>query len=174
MFSTRSKKLFLAVIAMSVALVGSISPTGAFATSARHNPIPAKSTVLNASQKHPVLAIPGDIINVTLPTGVVQVQIVGPKVPQVSADALPGEFDFTFIQKKGSSVIDVRDFGILDGNATLIRPVQFNDGSKRFTLRPGEKKTFSITELMAVGTGTLRWAPLNHYVVDWQFVEETA
>lgn len=159
---------------MSVALVGIIFPAGAFATSTRHNPIPATPNSLNASQKHPVLAIPGDIINVTLKTGVVQVQLVGPKVPQISAEALPGEFDFTFTQKSGSTLVDVRDFGILDGNATLIRPVQFNDGSKRFTLKAGQKRVVKLTELMAVGTGTLRWAPLNHYVVDWQFVEETA
>ena len=68
----------------------------------------------------------------------------------------------------------MRDFGILDGNAALIRPVRFDDGSKRFTLKAGQKRTVHLTEVMAVGTGTLRWAPLNHYVADWQFVEETA
>jgi hypothetical protein len=167
MYSTRSKIASVAII--TIALAGIIFPAGAIAT-----PTPAAPTVINASQGHPVMAIPGNFVNVTLKTGVTQVEILGPKVPQISAEALPGVFVFTFTQMRGSTVIDVRDFGILDGNATLIRPVKFDDGSKKFTLKVGQKRTMQLTEVMAVGTGTLRWAPLNHYVADWQFVEETA
>lgn len=167
MSSIRSKNALLAFAA--IAFAGITIPANAFAV-----PTPAAPTVTSASQAHPVMAIPGDLVNVTLKTGVTQVQILGPKVPQISAEALPGLFQFTFIQKSGATVIDVRDFGILDGNAALIRPVMFDDGMKKFTLKAGQKRTVKLTEVMAVGTGTLRWAPLNHYVADWQFVEETA
>ena len=120
------------------------------------------------------MVIPGDVVDVTLKTGKTRIQIIGPKVPQISAEALPGTFTFIFTQIKGETVIDIHDFGILDGNDTLIRPVKFDNGSAKFTLKTGENKKLSLTEIMAVGTGTLRWAPLNHYVADWQFVEETA
>ena len=161
---------------LAIALVGITLPAGAFAaphlmsTSTKS----AQTKITYASQAHPVLAIPGDLIDVTLKTGVTQIQIVGPKVPQIAAEALPGTFTFSFNQLKGATVIDIHDFGILDGNATVIRPVKFDDGTTKLTLKAGHHKTFSLTEIMAVGTGTLRWAPLNHYVADWQFVEETA
>jgi len=162
-----NKKSVTAIAA--IALTGVMFPVGAFAQQKT-----APQTILNASQKRPVMAIPGDLINVTLSTGLTQVQVLGPRVPQISAEALPGVFQFTFSQLKGATLIDVRDLGILDGNATLIRPVHFDDGSTKFILKAGQKRTVQITSVMAVGTGTLRWAPLNHYVADWQFVEETA
>jgi len=120
------------------------------------------------------MAIPGDTVDVTLRTGLTQVVLVGPVIPQVSADALPGTFTFTFVQKSGKTLINIRDFGILDGAAALIRPIRFDDGTTSFYLKAGERRTVKLTTFMAVGTGTLRWAPLNHYVTDWQFVEETA
>lgn len=120
------------------------------------------------------MAIPGDTIDVTLKTGVTTVQLLGPVIPQVTADALPGTFTFTFRQRSGKTLISVNDFGILDGEATLIRPVQFDNATKSFYLSAGQTRTVKMTEFMAVGTGTLRWAPLKSYVIDWQFVEETA
>jgi len=180
MFSTTKKTAFL-VLATLIALVGVLAPTNAFATSGRSvtaSPSPKASPaihqVLKASQAHPQLAIPGDTIDVTLKTGVTQVQLLGPTIPQVSADGLPGTFKFTFKGLSGQTLVDIHDFGILDGEDTLIRPVRFDDGSTSFTIKAGQTKSVKVTSFMAVGTGTLRWAPLNHYVVDWQFVEETA
>ena len=71
MSSIRSKRATAAIVA--IALAGIIFPAGAFAT-----PKPAAPTVVSASQAHPVMAIPGDFVNVTLKTGVTQVQILGP------------------------------------------------------------------------------------------------
>ncbi len=155
---------------IAIALVGVLAPAGAFAAT----PTPKVHQVIHASQSHPKMAIPGDTVDVTLKTGRTEVVIVGPVIPQISADALPGTFTFRFTQVTGKTLIDIRDFGILDGEAALIRPIHFDDGSKSFYLSKGESKTIKITTFMAVGTGTLRWAPLNHYVTDWQFVEETA
>jgi len=183
MYSITSKFRYLLTALTAIALAGVITPVGAFAVSTNVVSTSAVSTksspskihqVLQASQLHPQLAIPGDTVDVTLRTGITQVLLNGPTIPQISADALPGTFIFTFIQKTGRTLIDIRDFGILDGEDALIRPVQFDDGTKSFYLNAGQKRTVKLTSFMAVGTGTLRWAPLNHYVTDWQFVEETA
>lgn len=158
-----------------IALAGALSPAGAFAISPTPNPhAPNIHQIIRASQSKPQLAIPGDLVDVTLRTGVTRVLLVGPVIPQVSADALPGTFTFSFSQMSGKTLISIKDFGILDGAAALIRPMKFDDGSTSFYLKAGEKRTVKLTTFMAVGTGTLRWAPLNHYVTDWQFVEETA
>ncbi len=164
--STRNRLLVCIVIT----LVGVLTPAGAVAVS----PAPrASAQVLQASQLHPQLAIPGDVIDVTLRTGRTRVVLVGPAIPPVIASAVPGTFTFSFAQKSGATVINVRDIGILDGNDSLIRPVRFDDGSTSFILKAGQRRTVKITSFMASGTGTLRWAPLNHYVVDWQFVQES-
>jgi len=168
MYSTINKKLSRAVIALAVALVGVHSPAGAFAASS------GLTSTLYASAARPVLAIPGNLIIATVGNAVTDLVLNGPKVPQISAEALPATFYFTFTQKKGSTIIDIRDFGILDGNAALIRPVHFDDGTTKVVLHAGQSKKFTLTEVMGIGTGTMRWAPLNHYVVDWQFVAETA
>ena len=163
------------VVFLAIALAGVISPVSAFAISPTPSPhSPSIHQVIHASQKRPQMAIPGDTVEVTLKTGVTQIVLVGPVIPQISADALPGSFTFTFQQKSGKTLVDIRDFGILDGAAALIRPIHFDDGTKSFYLKAGESRTVKLTTFMAVGTGTLRWAPLNHYVADWQFVEETA
>ena len=157
-----------------IALAGVLTPASAFGIPKTPKPTNKIHQVVQASQSHPQLAIPGDTVDVTLRTGKTQVLLLGPTIPQVSADALPGTFTFSFIQMTGKTLINIRDFGILDGADALIRPVRFDDGSTSFYLAAGQKRTVKITTFMAVGTGTLRWAPLNHYVTDWQFVEETA
>ena len=172
MYSIINKTRGRLAVSVAIALVGAIAPAGTFAVSPTPT-LPAIHQIMQASQAHPVLAIPGDPVDVTLKTGKTRVLIVGPTIPQVSADALPGTFTFTFQQQSGKTLISIHDFGILDGAAALIRPIHFDDGSTSFYLSKGQKRTVKITAFMAVGTGTLRWAPLNHYVADWQFVEET-
>ena len=172
MYSTINKTRGRFAVSVAIALVGAIAPAGAFAVSPTPTP-PAIHQILQASQAHPVLAIPGDPVDVTLKTGKTRVLLVGPKTPPVIANALPSTFIFSFQQESGKTLIDIHDFGILDGDATLIRPIHFDDGSISFYLNKGQKRTVKITTFMASGTGTLRWAPLNHYVTDWQFVEET-
>ena len=170
MYLTKSKTQNRLAVWVVIALVGELTPAGALAAT----PTPHTSPqVLQASQLHPQLAIPGDIIAVTLRTGKTQVVLVGPATPPVIAAAVPGTFTFNLVQKSGATLINVRDFGILDGNDSLIRPVRFDDGTTSFTLKAGQRRTVKITTFMASGTGTLRWAPLNHYVADWQFVQET-
>lgn len=161
----------LAVYAM-IALAGVLTPASAFATTPVSLPA-GLHTVVEASQLHPKVVIPGDIVDVTLRTGETRIVLNGPATPPVIADAVPGTFTFSLAQKSGATLINVRDFGILDGDAALIRPIKFDDGSTSFTLKAGQRRTVKITTFMASGTGTLRWAPLNHYVADWQFVQET-
>ncbi len=172
MYLTINKSQNRLAVLLAIALVGVTSPAGAFAVSSK--PSPSLHQILEASQARPTLAIPGDTVDVTLKTGKTRVLVLGPVIPQLSADALPGTFTFTFQQQTGKTLINIRDFGILDGAAALIRPIHFDDGSISFYLSKGQKRVVKITTFMAVGTGTLRWAPLNHYVADWQFVEETA
>jgi hypothetical protein len=170
MYSTTYPSRARLALYSAIALAGVFTPAGAFAASTA----PQVHQVIHASQANPKMAIPGDTVDVTLKTGRTEVLVVGPVIPQVSADALPGTFTFRFTQRTGKTLINIRDFGILDGAAALIRPIHFDDGSTSFYLSKGQVKTVKITTFMAVGTGTLRWAPLNHYVTDWQFVEETA
>ena len=175
MSSIVSKNRQNLAVLIAIALAGVLTPASAFAISPAPKPThPLIHQVIRASQSKPQMAIPGDTVDVTLRTGVTRVVIVGPVIPQVSADALPGTFTFTFVQKSGKTLINIRDFGILDGAAALIRPNHFDNGTTSFYLKAGERKSVKLTTFMAVGTGTLRWAPLNHYVTDWQFVEETA
>jgi hypothetical protein len=158
-----------------IALAGVLTPASVFASeSINQASNTAIHQIIHASQKSPQLVIPGDIVDVDLNTGATEVQLQGPMIPQVSADALPGTFIFHFRQKKGKTLISIRDIGIIDGEGTLIRPIKFDDGTASFFLTAGQTRTLKLTTFMAVGTGTLRWAPLNHYVADWQFVEETA
>ena len=170
MSSTVSSTRNRLVVWVVIALVGVLTPAGALAATPTPHPL---VHVLQASQLHPQLAIPGDVIDVTLRTGRTRVVLVGPAIPPVIASAVPGTFTFSFAQRSGTTAINVRDIGILDGNDSLIRPVKFDDGTTSFILKAGQRRTVKITTFMASGTGTLRWAPLNHYVVDWQFVQET-
>jgi len=175
MSSTTLNNRAARAVLVALALVGVITPANAFAAPTQNKPAaPLIHQVIHASQKSPQMAIPGDVVDVSLKTGLTEVQLVGPVIPQVSADALPGTFTFSFTQKSGKTLINIKDFGILDGEAALIRPIKFDDGTTSFYLKAGEHRTLKLTTFMAVGTGTLRWAPLNHYVADWQFVEETA
>jgi hypothetical protein len=175
MFSTTSSNRGKVAVLLAIALAGVTTPANVFAMTPPPKPLtPLIHQIIEASQKRPQVVIPGDIVDVTLKTGVTRVVLVGPVIPQVSAEALPGTFTFSFTQKSGKTFVSIKDFGILDGSAALIRPVHFNDGTSSFYLKAGERRTVKLTAFMAVGTGTLRWAPLNHYVADWQFVEETA
>ena len=174
MYSTINNGKNRLTVCVLIALAGAITPASAFGVSKTPGPNTKIHQVIEASQLHPQLAIPGDTVDVTLRTGKTEVLLLGPTIPQISADALPGTFTFTFLQKSGRTLISIRDFGILDGEDALIRPIQFDDGTKSFYLSAGQRRTLKITTFMAVGTGTLRWAPLKHYVTDWQFVEETA
>ena len=102
MFSTVNKNRPKVAILVAIALAGVITPASAFAISPAPKPThPLIHQVISASQSKPQMAIPGDTVDVTLRTGVTRVVIVGPVIPQVSADALPGTFTFTFAQKSG-------------------------------------------------------------------------
>ena len=95
---------------MLIALAGAITPASAFGASKTPGSSTKIHQVVEASQLHPQLAIPGDTVDVTLRTGKTEVLLLGPTIPQISADALPGTFTFTFLQKSGRTLISIREY----------------------------------------------------------------
>ncbi len=76
-----------------IALAGVLTPASAFATTPVSLPA-GLHTVVEASQLHPKVVIPGDIVDVTLRTGETRIVLNGPATPPVIADAVPGTFTF--------------------------------------------------------------------------------
>lgn len=126
-----------------------------------------------ATYGKPQMAIPGNQVTVQIPSGTSIITINGPVVPPIlNVPVVPATFTFTIAQKIGTLSMNISDFEILDGNGSLIKPLQFADGKKVETLSAGEKRDIKLTVEMGIGMGTMRWAPAEKNLVDWQFVEE--
>jgi hypothetical protein len=156
------------------------------AVSARYGGIPSwipkaklpVGRVVHASPRHPWLAIEGDGVDVALPGGTSYVTAVGPQVPaaDIATNPLktrvPCTFDFTFARTAGSIPIRPGDFTIIDELGQLHHPKVTLVGGGRAPahLRTRAPLTLSITSVLPVGAGMLRWAPLHgRPVVSWDF-----
>jgi hypothetical protein len=120
--------------------------------------------VAHASARHPWLAIEGDTVQVTLAGGSAELTAVGPQVPDadVATDPLktrvPCTFDVTFAHITGSMPIEPSAFTIVDElghlhhpRVTVLGAASRRDAERSLTLR--------VKSVLAVGAGTLRWAP---------------
>jgi hypothetical protein len=136
---------------------------------------PATNKVLVASPAHPQLGIEGDVITVTLPTGTTRATMAGPQVPPFVAPPPPYTMCTFTIALRGTSgdvPLRARDFAIIDGNGTGYFPATFVGGQRSVTVASGDAASVRVREFMAIGSGSIRWAPAGHPVVTWEFTVE--
>jgi hypothetical protein len=136
---------------------------------------PATNKVLVASSAHPQLGIEGDVIKVTLPTGTMWATMTGPQVPAFVAPPPPyTTCTLTIALRNTSGDVSLRaqDFAIIDGNGTRYYPATFVGGQRSVTVASSGAVSVRLREFMAIGSGSIRWAPAGHPVVTWEFTVE--
>ena len=179
--------LALAVAALIVAVVILVSgPTTPLDASAAHytygglpswlpSSVPPTNQILDASPQHPQLAIEGDVVKVALSSGTSTVVLTGPQTPPFVAPPPPYTTATLTIALKDSSgrvPLRARDFAFIDGNGTVFRPSDFVGGAASVVVPVRSPVTVRLREFMAVGSGSIRWAPAGHPVVTWEFTVE--
>ena len=180
----------LAVIVTAAALIGAVTYRVVAATS--HTSSAAKYTygglpswlptstlptnrVLDASPAHPQLAIEGDVIKVTLPSGATVATMTGPQTPPFVAPPPPyttATLTITLKDSTGTVPLRSSDFALIDGNGKVYRPTSFVGGSTVVPVTSGSAVAVKISEFMAIGSGSIRWAPAGRPVVTWEFTVE--
>jgi len=134
--------------------------------------------IVRASQRHPWLAIEGDTVDVTLAGGSADMTAVGPQVPPADIATVPLKtrvpctFDVTFARAGGTIPLRASSFTILDELGQLHHPKVTLLGGGRVPshLGAGGPVTLSVSAVLPVGAGTLRWTPLpTKPIVSWDF-----
>jgi hypothetical protein len=132
--------------------------------------------VLHASARRPQLAIEGDVVHVALSTGVsTTVVMVGPQTPPFVAPPPPSTtatLTISLTHTTGAVALRARDFALIDGNGRIYRPDNFVGGRASVLVASGAATSVRIRQYMAVGSGSIRWAPAGHPVVTWEFTVE--
>jgi hypothetical protein len=135
----------------------------------------ATNKVLVASPAHPQLGIGGDVIKVTLLTGTTWATMTGPQVPAfVAPPPTYTTCTLTIALRRTSGDVPLRaeDFAIIDGNGSRYFPTTFVGGQRTVTIASGGAVSVRLREFMAIGSGSIRWAPAGHPVVTWEFTVE--
>lgn len=134
--------------------------------------------IVRASERHPWLAIEGDTVDVTLAGGSAELTTVGPQVPAADVATVPLKtrvpctFDVTFARGAGTIPLRASSFTIIDELGQLHHPKVTLLGGGRLPSRigAGGPVTLSVSAVLPVGAGTLRWAPLpTKPIVSWDF-----
>jgi hypothetical protein len=136
---------------------------------------PATNRVLVASPARPQLGIEGDVIKVTLPTGTTWATMTGPQVPAFVAPPPPYTtctLTIALRTTSGDVLLRARDFAVIDGNGTRYFPATFVGGQRSVTVASRDAVSVRVREFMAIGSGSIRWAPAGHRVVTWEFTVE--
>jgi len=135
-------------------------------------------TVLTGTTERPALTNQGDGVEVTTPHWRVLVTVSGPQVPgeglPYQATATTCTWVVTMSGATGSVPISVADFSSIDDTNHVYLPA-FVPGQPKppQVLRPGEKISFEMRAVEAVGEGLMRWAPDGRNIVaKWDFVVE--
>jgi hypothetical protein len=142
--------------------------------------LPKSSTptneVLHASAQRPQLAIEGDVVHVALSSGdSTTVMMVGPQTPPFVAPPPPSTtatLSMTLSDTTGAVALRARDFALIDGNGRTYHPATFVGGRSSVLVTSGVTTSVRVREFMAVGSGSIRWAPAGHPVVTWEFTVE--
>ncbi len=135
----------------------------------------ATNRVLSASIAHPQLGIEGDVVRITLPTGSTVATMTGPQVPPFVTPPPPyttATITLSFSHTTGVVALRARDFAILDGNGKRYAPRTFVGGDSSLSLRDGAKVSVRLREYLAIGSGSIRWAPQGRPVTTWDFTVE--
>ncbi len=134
--------------------------------------------IVHASERHPWLAIEGDTVYVTLARGSADVTTVGPQVPAADVATVPLKtrvpctFDVTFARGDGTIPLRAAAFTIVDELGRLHHPkvTLLGGGTIPARIGAGGPITLSVSAVLPVGAGTLRWVPLQAKpVVSWDF-----
>jgi hypothetical protein len=141
--------------------------------------LPTSSTAVDkvaiATPKNPQLGIPGNPIEVVLPHGRALVTLSGPTVPPFVTPpppAVTSTFTVTLSKTSGTVPISASDFQLIDGNGDRFQPTAFT-GAQPPTVAPdGRSVTFRVSEYMAVGSGSIRWAPGGTPIATWEYTVE--
>ena len=142
--------------------------------------LPTSSTptnkVLVASAQRPQLAIEGDVVHVALSAGVsTTATMVGPQTPPFVAPPPPdttATLTITLRHTSGTVALRARDFALIDGSGRIYHPATFVDGRSSVLVTSRATTSVRVREYMAVGSGSIRWAPAGHPVVTWEFTVE--
>lgn len=135
-------------------------------------------TVLSGTAQHPALTSQGDGVQVKTSRWSVLVKVTGPQVP---GEGLPYQTSATtctwVVAMSGATApvpISAADFTAIDDENNVYRPALV-PGQPRppAVLRPGQKTSFELRAVEAVGEGLMRWAPDGRNIVaKWDFVVE--
>ena len=135
-------------------------------------------TVLTGTVQRPALTSQGDGVRAKTSRWSVLITVTGPQVP---GQGLPYQAATTtctwVVTMSGATApvpISTSDFTSIDGAGYVYRPALV-PGQPRppAVLRPGQKASFEIRAVEAVGEGLMRWAPDGqHIVAKWDFVAE--
>ena len=135
-------------------------------------------TVLTGTAQRPALTNQGDGVQVKTPQWSVLVTVSGPEVPgeglPFQATATTCTWVVTMSAATGPVPISTGDFTSIDVDNHVYRPALVPGQPKPpAVLRPGQKASFELRAVEAVGEGLMRWAPNGHNIVaKWDFVVE--
>jgi hypothetical protein len=177
--------VFLVVVVTAVLVVkmGTAAPGSLAASNLKYGGLPSwlpKSALpvngdLDASPTHPQLGIEGNTMRVTLHGSVILVTMSGPTVPPFTTPPPPvttATVTLTFAPVSGRVPIRAKDFSMLDGNGITLHPQSFVGGQSTLTPSSGQPVSLQITEVMAVGAGSIKWSPGGTAVAEWEFTVE--
>ncbi len=138
--------------------------------------VPAADRVLSATPSRPRLAIEGDTVALGLPGGRARVTAVGPAVPEAGEQPVPAtspcRFTVTLAAVHGSIPLSSRDFSFLaeHGERNGARVTLRGGGRLPRRIVAGRPVTLTLSSVLPVGNGQLRWAPMGGKpVVSWDF-----
>jgi hypothetical protein len=134
--------------------------------------------VLTGTAQRPALTSQGDGVEVKTPGWTVRVTVTGPQVPgeglPYQAPATTCTWVVTMSGATGPVPVSVSGFSSIDDASHVYRPA-FVPGQPKPppVLRPGQKISFELRAVEAVGEGLMRWAPDGRNIVaKWDFVVE--
>ena len=135
-------------------------------------------TVLTGTAQRPALTNQGDGVEVKTSRWSVLATVSGPQVPgeglPYQASSATCTWMVTMSGATGPVPISTSDFTSIDGEDQVYRPAFVPGQPKPPTvLRPGQKVSFELRAVEAVGEGLMRWAPDGRNIVaKWDFVVE--
>jgi hypothetical protein len=135
----------------------------------------ATNRVVHASAAHPQLAIEGNTVVASVAGGSTTVTMVGPTVPPFVAPPPPATtatFTVTLTKSSTPVVVRAKDFALIDGNGNRFYPSAFVGGATSIVVPAHVSRSVRLREYMAVGSGSIRWAPGGRPLVTWEYTVE--
>jgi hypothetical protein len=136
-------------------------------------------SVLTGTAARPALTTEGDGVRVHTSTGSMLMTVSGPEVPgeglPYQTDATTCTWTITLSDATATMPIEVADFSTIDHLGVIYHPTPVAGQPATPTeIGPGQKVSFELRAVMAVGEGLMRWAPDSTKILaSWDFVVET-